>query len=113
MLWHLDVHNLIYFELSNNVKALFPIFHMFGAIFCLRNVCHIVKYRLDWICDTWTGLVKHGFVKGEFVKHGSVKHGFVKRGFVKHEFLKGGFVKHGFIKICRPLHKHPDIFKHI
>ena len=23
---------------------------------------HIVKYRLDWICKTWTVFAKHGFV---------------------------------------------------
>ena len=48
---------------------------------------------LEWICKTWSGFVKHGFVKGGFVKHG-----FVKGGFVKHGFVKGGFVKHGFVK---------------
>ena len=58
---------------------------------------------LEWICKTWSGFVKggfvkHGFVKGAFVKHGFVKGGFVKRGFVKHGFVKGGFVKHGFVK---------------
>ena len=44
---------------------------------------NIVKHGLDWICKTWTGFVKHGFVKGGFVKHGFVKRGFVKHGFVK------------------------------
>ena len=58
---------------------------------------HVVKYRLDWICKTWTEFVKHGFVKRGFVKYGFVKHGFVKHGFVKHGFVKGGFVKHGLI----------------
>ena len=28
---------------------------------------NIVKHGLDWICKTWTGFVKHGFVKGGFV----------------------------------------------
>ena len=31
---------------------------------------HIVKDRLDWICKTRTGFVKHGFVKRGFVKGG-------------------------------------------
>ena len=60
---------------------------------------------MEWICKTWSGFVKggfvkHGFVKGGFVKHGFVKGGFVKGGFVKHGFVKGGFVKlkHGFVK---------------
>ena len=38
---------------------------------------------MEWICKTWGGFVKHGFVKGGFVKHG-----FVKGGFVKHDNLK-------------------------
>ena len=53
---------------------------------------------MEWICKTWGGFVKHGFVKHGFVKGGFVKHGFVKGGFVKHGFVKGGFVKHGFVK---------------
>lgn len=35
MVRHVDVHTLIYFELSNNIQALFPVFHMFRATFCL------------------------------------------------------------------------------
>ena len=67
------------------------------------HIRHIVKHRLDWICKTRTGFVKHGFVKHGFVIRGFVKHGFVKRrfvkrGFVKHGFVKRGFVKHGFVK---------------
>ena len=57
------------------------------------RVRQIVKYRLDWICKTWTGFAKAGFVTGRFLKHG-----FVKGGFVKHGFVKGGSVKHGFEK---------------
>ena len=53
---------------------------------------------MEWICKTWSGFVKGGFVKGGFVKRGFVKHGFVKGGFVKHGVVKGGFVKHGFVK---------------
>ena len=33
---HLDVHTLIYFETT--FQALFPLFDMLRAIFCLRNV---------------------------------------------------------------------------
>ena len=53
---------------------------------------------LEWICKTWSGFVKGGFVKHGFVKGGFVKHGFVKRGFAKHGFVKHGFVKHGLVK---------------
>ena len=53
---------------------------------------------VEWICKTWTGFVKGGFVKHGFVKGGFVKHGFVKGGFVKDGFVKGGFVKDGFVK---------------
>ena len=75
---------------------------------CFKAACpclswHIVKHGVEWICKTWSGFVKggfvkHGFVKGGFVKHGFVKGGFVKHGFVKGGFVKGGFVKHGFVK---------------
>ena len=54
---------------------------------------------MEWICKTWTGFVKGGFVKHGFVKGGFVKHGFVKGGFVKDRFVKGGFVKHGFVSL--------------
>ena len=57
---------------------------------------HIVKYRLDWICKTWTGFVKDGLVKYGFVKGVFVKHGFIKHGFVKHGFVKGGFVTNSY-----------------
>ena len=49
-------------------------------------------------CKTWTGFVKHGFVKGGFVKHGFVEGGFVKHGFLKGGFVNHGFAKHGFVK---------------
>ena len=65
---------------------------------------------MEWICKTWSGFVKggfvkHGFVKGGFVKHGFVKGGFVKGGFVKHGFVKGGFVKHDNLKLKRATRK--------
>ena len=50
---------------------------------------------LEWICKTWSGFVKGGFVK----------HGFVKGGFVKHGFVKGGFVKHDNLKLKRATRK--------
>ena len=54
---------------------------------------------MEWICKTWTGFVKGGFVRGGFVKHGFVKGGFVKNGFVKGGFVKDGFVKGGFFSL--------------
>ena len=29
------------------------------------NKRNVVKYGLDWVCETWTGLVKEGFVTSE------------------------------------------------
>ena len=31
---------------------------------------NMIKYGLDWISKTWTGLIKHRLIKHELIKHG-------------------------------------------
>ena len=40
-----------------------------------RSGGHVIKYGLDWIDKTWTGLIKHGVIKHGLIKHGLIKHG--------------------------------------
>ena len=65
-----------------------------SAVF-MSHGWHIVKHGLDWICNTWTGFVKHGLGKGGFVKHG---------------FVKGGFVNYF---LCMKLYQHYCLICHL
>ena len=87
-----------------------------SAVRCSRDrlscclIGHVIKYGLDWIGKTWTGLIKdgvikhglkidgvikHGLIKDEVIKHGLIKHGLIKDGVIKHGLIKHGVIKHG------------------
>ena len=45
---------------------------------------HVIKYGLDWIGKTCTGLIKHSLIKNGEIKHGSIKHAVIKHAVMKH-----------------------------